>query len=130
LKKLLKIKAMRLLILLFFIPILSYGQNNADVLYEKALFEIRNSNKPAFVSDIQFKSELSELEKIEITNTYLKKEDVFKVEFLSEEKLRLFFFEPVSYEIIEDLARMYFTEFFVTKPIRVEVRNGGLFLIE
>jgi hypothetical protein len=121
---------MRLLILLFFIPILSYGQNNADVLYEKALFEIRNSNKPAFVSDIQFKSELSELEKIEITNTYLKKEDVFKVEFLSEEKLRLFFFEPVSYEIIEDLARMYFTEFFVTKPIRVEVRNGGLFLIE
>jgi hypothetical protein len=129
-KKSLKTKGMRIILFLLFIPLISFGQSNSDVLYEKALYEIRTSNKPAFASDIQFKSELSEDVKLDIIDTYLKKEGVFKVEFLSESKLRLYFFSPVSYEIIEDLARMFFVDYYVSKPIKIGLREGGLKEIE
>jgi competence protein ComGC len=122
---------MKFALILLLLPFLAFSQTDAEKQYEKAVYEMSQSNRQAYSADIQYKVALSEIEKETIISTYLQKEGVFKVEFTADNSaIRIYYFEPVMYEIVEDLARLFFFEFLVTKPKMVGLRNGALFLAE
>jgi competence protein ComGC len=122
---------MKFALILLLLPFLAFSQTDAEKQYEKAVYEMSQSNRQAYSADIQYKVALSEIEKENIISTYLQKEGVFKVEFTADNSaIRIYYFEPVMYEIVEDLARLFFFEFLVTKPKMVGLRNGALFVVE
>jgi len=122
---------MKFALILILFPFLAFSQTDAEKQYEKAVYEMSQSNRQAYTADIQYKVALSDNEKENIISTYLQKEGVFKVEFTADNSaIRIYYFEPVMYEIVEDLARLFFFEFLVTKPKMVELRDGTLFLTE
>ena len=103
----------------------SFGQDSPDKIYEHALFEITVNGKEAHTCTIDHHTSLSSDEMVEIEQNYLNKEGVFKVSF-NEQTIDVFFFDPVNYEIIQDLAQLYFGEYLVSKPKLLKRSDSGL----
>lgn len=104
---------------------ISYGQDSSEKIYESALFQINVNGKQAYNCNIDHHTQLTADEMIAIEQNYLEKEGVFKVDF-NEQTIDVYFFDPVSYETIEDLANLYFGEFLVSKPKKVHINNRAL----
>lgn len=105
------------------------GQGSPEQIYENALFEITTNGREAQVCNIDHHTNLSSDEMITIEENYLKKEGVFKVSF-NEQTIDVYFFEPVNYETVEDLANLHFGDFLVSKPKKVHINNLGLVVSE
>lgn len=105
-----------------------YSQEDPQKIYERARFEIAVNGHAAYACKIVQNQTLSSDEILDIEKTYLLKEGVFKVHFIDDNKtIEVFYFEPVNYEIVVDLAMMFFGDFKVEKPIQVGVRAGELY---
>lgn len=114
-----------IIILLILVSFNSYGQQTADQIYESARYEIVKKNKAAFVAKIIQEKKLTTDQMISIEDTYLQKEGVFKVLFSGDDKIiEVYYFAPVDFEIIEDLARMFFNNFTVKKPVKIDIIGG------
>ncbi len=118
-----------LIIIVSFISFTTFGQTNPEQVYEQARYEIVANNKSAHVCKITQKAHLTSDQMIDIEERYLLKEGVFKVNFTDENEngiVEVYFFEPVDYGTIEELAGIFFTEFLVSKPLEVDIIKGNL----
>lgn len=105
----------------------SFGQDNPAKIYERARYEMAVNGREAWSCRIEQYTPLTSDQMIHIEDTYLMKEGVFKVHFIDDNKtVEIFFFDPVNYEIVQDLARMYFSDFIVSKPIHISMRGGEI----
>lgn len=92
-------------LLILSLPIFAFGQNKEDLQYEAAVYQI-NLGQSASTSDIDIiDNQLDKSTFMQMKQNLLKKEGIFKVELVNDEKtIRVYHFDYIDLEGIKELV--------------------------